>query len=127
LSAIVIDASVSCNRPRATLPLGGKATYNGAMDLCPQDDQPLRCRRCRTELTPGRGDFYVVHVEAVADPSPPVFTDEDLARDPRAEIERLVEALADLSAQEAMDQVFRRLAFLLCASCYRQWIDNPVG
>jgi hypothetical protein len=97
------------------------------MDLRPRNNQPLRCRRCQTELTPGRGDFYVVHVEAVADPSPPVFTDEDLARDPRAEIERLVEALAGLSAQEAMDQVFRRMTFLLCGPCYRRWIDDPVG
>ncbi len=101
--------------------------YNARMDHCPEDHERLCCLRCEADLTPGRGDFYVVHVEALADPSPPVFTDDDLARDPRAEIERLVEALAELSAEEAMNQVYRRRTFFLCGPCYRRWIEDPVG
>jgi hypothetical protein len=89
-----------------------------------QPDEPLTCRRCRAELIPGRGDFYVVRIEALADPTPPTFTDEDLLRDPRAEIARLIEAMRDLSEQEALDQVYRLMTVYLCGPCYRQWIAD---
>ncbi len=90
-------------------------------------DMPLLCARCSTELTPGQGDLYVVRIEAVADPTPPTITAEDLQRDRRAELRKLIEALQKLSPQEAMDQVYRRLTLYLCAACYRRWIENPVG
>jgi hypothetical protein len=88
-------------------------------------DAPLLCGRCSTVLTPGQDDFYVVRIEALADPSPPSFSAEDLARDARAEIGKLLGQLDDLSAQEAMDQVYRRVILHLCGPCYRQWIENP--
>ncbi|GMV97986.1 MAG: hypothetical protein AMXMBFR83_23390 [Phycisphaerae bacterium] len=88
---------------------------------------PVLCHRCGAELHPGSGDWYVVRIEAFADPSPPVITEADLRRSPGRELERLADALADLSPQEAMDQVYRRLTLSLCVACYRQWIENPVG
>jgi hypothetical protein len=87
------------------------------------DGGPPLCRLCRTELTPGRGDFYVVRIEAVADPTPPHFTEEDLLRDTQAEIERLIESMRALTQREAMDQVYRQLTVHLCGPCYRRWID----
>jgi hypothetical protein len=90
-------------------------------------DQPLLCHRCGAEVHPGRGDFYVVRIEAFADPTGPEITDEDLKRDLRAEIDRLAEQLDALSAQEAMDQVYRRLVICLCTRCYGQWIENPAS
>ena len=95
-------------------------------DLTPPGE-PLFCDRCLTRLHPGRGDLFVVKIEAVADPSPPEFTAEDLARDHRQELARLVAHLETLSAQEAMDQVFRRLTIFLCNACYLEWIENPAG
>ena len=91
------------------------------------DNSPLLCARCSAELTPGTGDLYVVRIEALADPSPPSFREDDLERDHRVEIARLIEQMQDLSPQEAMDQVYRSLILYLCAPCYRQWIENPVG
>ena len=88
-------------------------------------DQPLLCHRCGVEVHPGRGDFYVIRIEAFADPTGPEITDEDLKRDLRAEIDRLTEQLDALSEQEAMDQVYRRLVICLCTGCYRHWIENP--
>ncbi|MEW6252869.1 MAG: hypothetical protein AB1716_19705 [Planctomycetota bacterium] len=88
---------------------------------------PLFCLRCGVELKPGRGDFYVVKIEAVADPSPPDITAEDLQRDRTAEIERLIEKLRRLSPQEALDQVYRKLTLHLCLPCYSAWIENPAG
>ena len=85
------------------------------------------CRRCGRELHPGRGDLYVVSILAVADPSPPIFSEEDLAGDIGAEILRLTAQLNRMDAKQAQDQVFRRLVFDLCASCYRRWIEDPTG
>jgi hypothetical protein len=86
---------------------------------------PVFCDRCGMELRPGLGNFYVVKIEAVADPAPPTVPEADL--DLRQEIERLLARMRDLSAQEAMDQVYRRLILYLCGACYRQWIENPTG
>ena len=88
---------------------------------------PWFCDRCSKELTPGDGDFYVVKIEAVADPTPPNLTAEQRAADAGREIERLAAEMQDLSAQEALDQVYRRLVIYLCTPCYRQWIENPTG
>ncbi len=88
--------------------------------------KPLFCRRCGRPLTPGCGDFYIVRIEALADPTPPSFSREDLQRDVRAEWERLLQQLRHLSEQEALDQVYHEMLLYLCASCYRQWIAEPV-
>jgi hypothetical protein len=90
------------------------------------DDTPIFCARCSTELKPGTGDFYVVRIEALADPSSPRFSDEDMKRDHRAEIERLIAQMRDLSEREISDQVYRRLILHLCGPCYHRWIEDPV-
>jgi len=101
--------------------------YNDAVDDHDfPDGSPLLCARCGAELTPGKGSFYVVRIEALADPTPPSFSEDDLQRDPRAEIERLIDAMRDLSEQELLNQVYRRLILYLCGPCYRQWIEEPV-
>jgi hypothetical protein len=101
--------------------------YNGVVDQSDsQDELPLLCARCGVELAPGKGDFYLVRIEAFADPTPPEFSEDDLRQDTRAEIQRLLDEMRDLSPQEAMDQVYRRLVLYLCGSCYRQWIEDPV-
>ena len=92
-----------------------------------EDESPLFCDRCCRILLPGKGDFYVVKIEAVADPSPPIFDEDDLDKDPRQEIERLLGEMRDLSQQELMDQVHRRVTIYLCHRCYNRWIENPAG
>jgi hypothetical protein len=54
---------------------------------------PLFCARCAAELRPGDGDFYHVNIEAVADPTPPVASAQDLAADLRRKIERTLAQL----------------------------------
>jgi hypothetical protein len=93
----------------------------------PPADAPLFCARCAAELHPGQGDFYVVRIEALADPTPPSFSAEDLARDTRAEIADLLARLEGLSDRELMDQVYRRMVLHLCLPCYREWIERPAG
>lgn len=90
-------------------------------------DPPLWCDRCAAPLRPGLGELYEVRIEAIADPSPPRFTAEDLAQDPGREIGRLLDHLRDVTEIEAMEQVCRRVVLHLCIGCYRGWIENPTG
>ena len=92
-----------------------------------EHELPFFCDRCAAELEPGRGQFYLIKIEALADPTPPNITEEDLSRDTAAEIDRLLEQMRDVSGQEALDQVYRRLRLYLCNACYREWIENPTG
>jgi hypothetical protein len=89
--------------------------------------EPTICQKCGELLTPGKGDFYEVHVEAFAENSPPVITLEDLLADHGQEMRELAEQLKDVSPQEMMDQVHRQMTFFLCRQCYGQWIENPTG
>jgi len=89
---------------------------------------PVICARCSRTLTPGDGTFYVVTINAIADPSGPVVDDEPpSAEELRQEIEALLAQLREQSPQEAMDDVHRRLTIHLCVGCYRKWIENPAG
>jgi hypothetical protein len=89
--------------------------------------EPLWCSRCLKMLVPGRGELYVVQIDAVADPTPPDLTPEDFERDLKREWRELAAQLKDLSPQEALDQVHRRVIIHLCNACYREWIENPAG
>ncbi|MBV9125419.1 MAG: hypothetical protein JO112_18845 [Planctomycetes bacterium] len=92
-----------------------------------EESGPLFCDRCGAELRPGTGNFYQIHIEAVADPTPPDIPEETSAADLGRQIQEVLAQMEDLSAQEAMDQVHRRLTLFLCLPCYRVWIENPTG
>ena len=85
------------------------------------------CSRCLKVLEPGRGDFYEVTIDAVADPSPPIIEPGDLRRDLSSDWREIVTQLRDTSPQEALDQVYRRVVIHLCNGCFREWIENPAG
>jgi hypothetical protein len=92
------------------------------------DPAPLFCARCSAELEPGTGSYYQVTIEAIADPTPPVVTSDDLdAAAIRERLGKLYAHLRETSAQEAMDQVYRRVTIYLCQGCFQQWIENPAG
>jgi hypothetical protein len=91
------------------------------------DESPLFCAKCLIKLVPGQGDFFVVRIDAVADPTPPSFSPEDLQGDPRRDFDSLVEQLADFSERELMDQVHRKTVIHLCNRCFREWFEDPVG
>jgi hypothetical protein len=87
----------------------------------------LLCKRCSKEVHPGRGDYYLVRIDAVADPEPPVITEEDLDLDVGAEIERLIRRMEGLGEKELERQVYRRKAIYLCVRCFNPWIEDPAG
>jgi hypothetical protein len=86
----------------------------------------LVCARCSKPLAPGRGGFYLVRIDAVADPSVPQIEpldDEEIAR----RIDALLKQLAGITHEDAMKQVIEHKTIYLCCACYRTWMDNPVG
>jgi len=93
------------------------------------EESPILCARCLRLLTPGRGEFYVVQIGAIADPSPPNLDSyEEQDNDSiRHCYEELVQQLKDVSEQEGKDQVFRRLTITLCNGCFHAWFENPAG
>jgi hypothetical protein len=89
----------------------------------------LFCDRCLKQLHPGRGDYFEVRIEAVADPTPPDI-DIDLEKSPETlhrEYEALLAQLRDLSPAEARDQVYRHVWLTLCNTCFNSWIEDPAG
>ena len=92
-----------------------------------QQALPPICQRCGTLLTPGKGDFYVIHLHAHAEAAGPVITAEHLQKDHATEMQNIADDLANISPQEAMDSVYRQLQFFLCRPCYKIWIENPTG
>src|SRR6188768_927411 len=85
----------------------------------------LLCSRCLKTLVAGRGEFFLVTIDAVADPTPPTISEGEFGRDLRRDWRETVAALQDISPQEAMDQVYRRVMIHLCNACFRVWIENP--
>lgn len=96
------------------------------MSDSPEDIAHLFCHRCGAILTPGEGSFYIVRIEAFADPAPPELSRDD-ETDAAAEIDRLIEQMRGMSERELMDQVYRRMTIHLCGRCYKDWIENPAG
>jgi len=95
--------------------------------MAESEHHPLFCCRCGGHLAPGRGDFYVVRIEAFADPSPPADGSEPGLLDPGEEIDRLLSQMEGMSERELMDQVHRRVTIHMCGPCYRWWIEHPAG
>lgn len=86
----------------------------------------LICHRCSALLTAGEGSFYIVRIEAFADPTPPHLDGDEFADlDPGAEINRAIEQMHGMTERELMDQVHRRLTIHLCSQCYEDWIEDP--
>ena len=86
----------------------------------------LVCDRCSKPLVSGRGDFYLVRIDAVADPNAPEMEpldEHEIAR----RIDALLKQLAGMSHEEAMKQVIEHKMIYLCCACYRAWMANPVG
>jgi len=93
----------------------------------PVNSCELLCHRCSATLTPGEGSFYLVRIEAFADPTPPDLDRAESLEHVAAEWERLLNEMREMSERELLDQVYRQLTLHLCASCYRQWIEHPTG
>lgn len=88
----------------------------------------LFCDRCGAILAPGgKPPFYVVRIEAFADPSPPRIAGDESPAELADQYDDLLAQMRGMSEQELMDQVHRRMTLHLCAACYANWIEDPTG
>ena len=86
----------------------------------------VRCDLCNI-LVPQHA-HYELRIEVVADPSMPEIDKEDLEEmDFDQTFQKLIAQMEHMTAQEAEDQVYKRMEFKLCPQCQREFIANPLG
>ncbi len=78
-----------------------------------------KCSNCGAEVHPN-AQLYVLRIELYAKAEPLELTIDDLLADHTAQIEKLIEEMEVLDAEEATDEVYEAYAFELCAKCRRR-------
>lgn len=87
---------------------------------------PARCDICGGPL-PEHG-FYVLRMELFAEPSLPQVSGTELAStDYQRQMQKLIEQMSGMSAEDMQDQVYRRFHFRICPICQPRFLANPLG
>jgi hypothetical protein len=86
----------------------------------------LTCDRCGNGLLLDAPVRYEVRIEVKSAYDPMELTDEDLANASR-NLKAAVEAVKNLSADDAMDEVYKEFRFDLCRTCQKLFIKAPLG
>src|SRR5881394_903693 len=84
------------------------------------------CDRCGRPIEQGQLR-YVAKIQVFAAADMLEITLEDLMRDTRKEMERLVRQCEELSEAELMRDVFVEFQFDLCRACQRTYVANPMA
>lgn len=82
------------------------------------------CDSCGRELLTDNDVRYEVSIEVKAAYDPLKLSAEDLEKDYRTEIAKLLRQLEGLSTTEAQNQVYRVFDFDLCLACQRRYIRS---
>lgn len=85
------------------------------------------CDICAKELPRDAEVRYEVKIEIKAAYDPLNVTEDDLAKDYRAEIAKVLQQLEGVSVAEAQNQVYRMFHFDLCPTCQRKYVCNPLA
>ncbi len=86
----------------------------------------IRCDLCHRLIPPHA--HYIVNIEVFADPSMPPTTGDELAElDFDDELQKLIDQMKDLSADDLQDQVHRKFHFRICRPCQIRFLANPLG
>ena len=86
----------------------------------------LSCDLCGKALLIDENARYLVRIQVYAAYDPMELTPDDLAKDHRAEIRKLIERLEDMDPQEVEDSVYKEFRFDLCPACQRRYIKSPL-
>ena len=71
---------------------------------------------------------YVVRMDIFADPSMPAMSTEELEEaDFDETLDKLLDEMKDMSADDLQDGVHRRFEYRLCPACHRRFLANPLG
>ena len=83
------------------------------------------CDRCGGAI-PLEVTRYIARIEVFAAADPLVIDLEDLLRDHRQEMDRLLEVCEGRSEEELMRDVYVRLQFQLCRNCQKAYLADPL-
>ncbi|MDQ7781200.1 MAG: hypothetical protein RDV41_16015 [Planctomycetota bacterium] len=86
----------------------------------------LTCDICGNGLLLDAPVRYEVKIEVKAAYDPMELSEDDLRRDFKAEIAALLKKLANRSATEMNDEVYKLIEFDLCMTCQKKYIKNPL-
>lgn len=90
-------------------------------------DERHPCAICRRPLRPGA--FYVVRVDVFADPAPEAI-DTTAPSGAAGHVPTVEEVLAEMelmTTDELQDQVARRFEYVVCSTCQKLILRNPLG
>ena len=86
----------------------------------------VTCELCNKTLPVH--DSFVVRIDVYADPSVPPVTKEQLeSADFDATLDKLMDEMKDMTADDLQDGVHRRFEYRLCPACHRRFLANPLG
>ena len=86
----------------------------------------LTCDRCGNGLLLDAPVRYEVRIEVKSAYDPLELSSEDLAH-AAAELNQAVEAVKNLSPEDAQDEVYREFRFDLCRTCQKAFLKAPLG
>jgi len=84
------------------------------------------CAMCGKALLVDEDVRYIVHIQVYAAYDPMELTAEDLEKDRREEIKRLVEEMGKMDPRELEDQVYKEFRFNICPPCQRAYLQDPL-
>src|SRR4051812_39662034 len=71
---------------------------------------------------------FIVRIEVFADPAiPPLSTEELEKTDFTGTLDKLMDEMKVMTADDLQDGVHRRFEFRLCPACQRRFLANPMG
>jgi len=86
-----------------------------------------RCDGCDKDLNRDGSNHFILRIEAFAAAGKLEFTEEDLQRDHRAEMDTLIRDLARSTPDDIEDQVYRSFRYDLCPDCHRAFLRSPLA
>jgi hypothetical protein len=88
--------------------------------------QRVNCELCDRALP--KHASYVVRMDIFADPSVPPLDTADLEETNFDEtLDKLMDEMKSMTADDLQDGVHRRFEFRLCPACHRRFLANPMG
>ena len=86
----------------------------------------LTCDGCGAPLLVESDVRYEVKIEVKAAYDPMEITGDDLKKDHKAEMAKIIAQLQGVTEAEAMDEVYRTFRFDLCTPCQRNYLKKPI-
>lgn len=84
------------------------------------------CDMCGKEIKP-HTLRYRINIDVIAAYDTLIVTKENLKRDFRQEIKRLLERMKDMDAERLIDDIWKNFSFDLCRKCRGIYLKSPLG